>query len=127
MRRLLICLGLTIAVIGSATAAAVDGTYQVNLPGSGGRCVAGPIVRLTIARGQLSGVLVGGAGGTQTIGNLVLKPDGSFTASTSGDTGGSQPEVPWTLSGQFSGNTVTISGTGGTCGTLTGQGTRAGG
>jgi hypothetical protein len=125
VKKLALIITLAFAVVGSAAAAAVDGTYSANLPG-GSRCSGGLIVRLTITRGQLSGVVVGSAG-SQTIENLVLKPDGSFTGSTSGATGSSHVGFAYTVSGQFSGNAVTVSATGGTCGTITGQGTRAGG
>lgn len=122
MRRSLIWLVLALALIGSAAAAPADGTYEVRLPGSGGRCTLGLVIRLTVVQGRLSGILVGGAAGTQTIDTLVLKPDGSFTGTTSGATGGPRGGVPWAISGQFSGNAVTVSATGGRCGTLTGQG-----
>jgi hypothetical protein len=125
VKKLALIITFAIGVIGSAAAAVVDGTYAANLPGAG-RCPSGLIVRLTVVQGQLSGVLVG-ANGTQTIDSLVLKPDGSFTGSTSSATGGSHPGAAFAVSGQFSGNAVTISASGGPCGTLTGQGTRTGG
>jgi hypothetical protein len=49
MRRLLICLVLAFAVIGSAAAAPADGTWEVRLPaGGGGHCTSDIVVRLTV-------------------------------------------------------------------------------
>jgi hypothetical protein len=141
MKIFLFALAFVFAVIGGAAVAAPsDGAWEVRLPPTGaGRCVRDWIVRLTVAQGQLSGVFQGrggqfGAFGTQTIEKLVLKPDESFTGTTSGYSsshlGGYSSLVTFLVSGQFSGNTVSIAITGVTvpdCGTRTGKGTRTGG
>lgn len=136
MKKLLFALALAFAMIGGAAAGPADGTWEVQLPGSaGGRagghgCSGDLVVRLMVAQGRLSGVFLGGRG-TQTIENLVLKPDGSFTGITSGgEAGGGLAKVIWSVSGQFSGNTPTVTITRTTevsCGPRTGQGTRTGG
>jgi hypothetical protein len=131
--KLLFALALAFAVIGGAAAGPADGTWEVKLPGGrgGGRGCSGElVVRLTIVQGRLSGVFLGGRG-TQTIENLVLKPDGSFTGITSGgDAPGGLAKVIWSVSGQFSGNTPAVTLTKTTevsCAPRTGQGTRTGG
>jgi hypothetical protein len=129
MRRLLMCLVLTFAVIRALDAAPTDGTWEVRLPGGAGRqCSSDILVRLTITQGRLSGVFVGGLG-TQTIEGLALKPDGSFAGITSGGAGAGQAMAVWSVAGQFSGNTVSVTATDTAkgCGTRIGQATRSGG
>ena len=86
--------------------------------------------RLTLAQGQLSGIFLGGKG-TQTIENLILKPDGSFAGITSGGASAEgTPKTVWSVSGKFAGDTPTVSVTKTSevsCGLRTGQGTRIGG
>ena len=132
MKILVFALALTFAVVGGAAAGPADGTWEVQLPGGAGErgCSADSVVRLTVAQGRLSGVFQGGRG-TQTIENLALKPDGSFTGITSGgEAAGGLDKVIWSVSGQFSGNTPTVTvtrTTGVSCPPRTGQGTRTGG
>jgi hypothetical protein len=130
MEKLIVAVVLALAVIISAATASVDGGWEVRLPFGGGRgCNVDWMVRLTVAQGRLSGVFLGGAG-TQTISNLVLKPDGSFAGTTSGGVAaGGSPLRVFSVSGQFSGNmaTATATDTTGGCGTRTGQGTRISG
>ena len=134
MKKMIVALAFAFAVIGNASAAPADGTWEVRLPGGAGRlggaCTGDLTVRLTLAQGRLSGVFLGGKG-TQTIDNLVLRPDGTFTGTTSGGvSAGGQPKTVWSVSGQFAGDTpsVTVTKTAEVaCGPRTGQGTRIGG
>ena len=134
MKTLLFGLALAFATIGSVAAGPADGTWEVRFSGgAGGRagghgCSGDRLVRLTVAQGRLSGILVAGRG-TQTIDNLVLKTDGSFTGITSGGaSSGGLEKVIWSVSGQFSGDrpTVTITKTAEVSCEFTGQGTRVG-
>ena len=65
------------------------------------------LVRLTNARGQLSGV-VSHARSTVPIENLVLMPDGSFSGTTQASLSGSRRAPPSKVSGRFSGDTVSL-------------------
>jgi hypothetical protein len=136
MNKLLFGLAFAFAVIGTVAAAGPpNGTWEVRLGGGGGGRAAGHgcsgdlVVRLTVAQGRLSGALVGGRG-SQTIENLVMNPNGSFTGITSGGAaaGGLEKNI-WSVSGQFSGDTptVTITKTTEVSCSLTRQATRIGG
>src|SRR5271166_1125959 len=95
------------AITAQATQLA-DGTWTVQgtrVPGS--RRCGEWLVRLTNARGQLSGV-VSHAGATVPIQNLVLMPDGSFSGTTRASMSGSRRAPPSTVTGQFSGDTVSL-------------------
>jgi len=121
MRALFCGLALAIGVAGSALAAPPDGKYTVMFPECGRPTIA-PGAYLTVTQGQLTGTVAGRQ--TQTLTGVVLKPDGSFTATT---TGGNAAAEPWAVSGQFTGNSVSVTLTTPFCGTHTAQGTRAGG
>jgi hypothetical protein len=94
-----------------ATAQAIqlaDGTWTVQgtrVPGS--RRCGEWLVRLTNARGQLSGV-VSHARVTVPIQNLVLMPDGSFSGTTQASLSGSRRAPPSKVTGRFSGDTVSL-------------------
>jgi hypothetical protein len=136
MKKFVFGLVLAVAVIGTVAAAGPpNGTWEVRLGGGGGGragghgCSGDLVVRLTVAQGRLSGAFVGGRG-AQTIENLVLNPNGSFTGITSGGAASSGLEkIIWSVSGQFSGDTptVTITKTTEVSCSLTGQGARIGG
>jgi hypothetical protein len=138
MKNLCFVLAFIFAVIGGAAAAPSDGAWEVRFAGAV-KCPSDWIVRLTIDQGRLSGVFQalirwGSRWGLapQAIENFVLKPDGSFTGTTSGFAPGRQGAIPalkmFSVSGQFSGDTVTVTTTriDGGCETRTGQGTRSG-
>ena len=85
-----------------------DGTWTVRgtrVPGS--RFCGEWLVRLTSAGGQLSGV-VSHARATVQMQNLVLMPDGSFSATTPARMVGSRRAPPATVTGRFSGDTVSL-------------------
>jgi hypothetical protein len=106
-----LAVGSSVQAIGPATAAPdqlAGGTWTVRgtrVPGS--RRCGEWLVRLTNARGQLSGV-VSHARATVPIQNLVLMPDGSFSGTTQARMVGSRRAPPSTVTGQFSGNTVSL-------------------
>jgi hypothetical protein len=85
-----------------------DGTWTVQgtrVPGS--RRCGEWLVRLTNARGQLSGA-VSHARATVPIQDLVLMPDGSFSGTTRASMSGSRRAPPSKVTGRFSGNTVSL-------------------
>jgi hypothetical protein len=85
-----------------------DGTWTVQgtrVPGS--RFCGEWLVRLTSAGGQLSGT-VSHARVTVPIQNLVLMPDGSFSGNTQARMSGSRRAPPSTVTGRFSGDTVSV-------------------
>jgi hypothetical protein len=129
MKKLVLLLVLSFGAIGRAIAAPADGTWEVRLTGDTGfRCSGDYIIRLTVAQGRLSGVFLG-PGGTQSIPNLVLNPDGSFSGTTSGgQAAGGNPLSVFSLSGQLSGDTATVTTTNTirACGPRTGHGARTG-
>lgn len=112
MKVFLFGLVLIIAAIGEAAAAPPDGTWVVSLPGDvGWKCNVDWFARLTIAQGRLTGVHVGSLEGTksvQTIKKLTLKPNGSFAGATSGIATDGLHGTRWSVSGQFSGDTVSV-------------------
>jgi hypothetical protein len=128
---------LAITAIRAAVAAPPDGTWPdgtwvVSLPGDAGwKCNVDWFVRLTITQGQLTGVHVGSLEGTksvQTIEKPVLKPDGSFAGATSGIATNGLKGTRWSVSGQFSGDIVSVTTqpiSPGGCPGRTGQATRS--
>jgi hypothetical protein len=85
-----------------------DGTWTVHgtrVPGS--RFCGEWLVRLTSAGGQLSGFATH-ARVTVPIENLVLMPDGSFSGNTQARMSGSRRAPPSTITGRFSGDTVSV-------------------
>jgi hypothetical protein len=109
-----------------------DGTRVISLPGDARwKCNVDWFVRLTVAQGRLSGVHVGSLEGTkraQTIRNLVVNPDGSFAGATFGITTAGLQGTRWSISGQFSGDTVSVATrpvSPGGCPGRTGQATRS--
>jgi hypothetical protein len=132
MKAFFFALVLAITAIGNAAAAPPDGTWMVFLPGDAGwKCNVDWFIRLRVAQGQLSGVHVGdleGAKSVQTIEHVVLNPDRSFAGATSGITSSGLHGTAWSVSGQFSGDTVTVTTRPiipGLCPGRTGQGTRS--
>jgi hypothetical protein len=86
----------------------VDGTWTVQGHAIHGTRRCGDwLVRLTNARGQLSGV-VSHARATVPIENLVLMPDGSFSGTTPAGLAGSRFARASRVSGKFSGDTVSL-------------------
>ena len=86
-----------------------DGTWTVQgtrVPGS--RFCGEWLVRLTSARGQLSGTVSHARNTAIPIQNLVLMPDGSFSGSTSASVSGSRRAPPSTVTGRFSADTVSV-------------------
>ena len=85
-----------------------DGVWTVQ-----GRAIPGTrrcgdwLVRLTNKRGRLSGV-VSLARGSVPVQNLVLLPDGSFSGTTRAGLVGSTHARAYKVTGQFSGNTVSL-------------------
>ena len=100
------------AVAPAAPAPAIqlaDGTWTVQgtrVPGS--RRCGEWLVRLTNAGGQLSGTVSHARNTAIPIQNLVLMPDGSFSGSTPASMSGSRRAPPATVTGQFSGDTVSL-------------------
>ena len=85
-----------------------DGTWTVQGPGfRGSRRCGDWLVRLTNARGHLSGV-VSQARATVPIPNLVLMPDGSFSGTTPERLVGSNRAPASKVIGQFSENAVRL-------------------
>jgi hypothetical protein len=86
-----------------------DGTWTVR-----GTRVAGSrrcgewLVRLTSAGGQLSGMVSHARNTAVPIQDLVLMPDGSFSGATQASMSGSRRAPPATVTGQFSGDTVSL-------------------
>jgi len=94
--------------ISPAQAQLGDGVWTVQGEGSPGSRRCGQwLVRLTNARGQLSGT-VSHARTTVPIQNLVLMPDGTFSGTTEADLRRSRHARASTVSGRFSGDTVNL-------------------
>ena len=118
LRLLLIAGCMSVAAISSvravepvATAQAMqlaDGIWTVQGPGfRGSRRCGDWLVRLTNARGHLSGE-VSHARANVPIRNLVLMPDGSFSGTAPASFARSRHAHASTISGQFSGDTVSL-------------------
>lgn len=85
-----------------------DGIWTVQGRAIPGRRRCGNwLVRLTNAGGQLSGV-VSLARASVPIENLTLQPDGSFSGTTQAALAGSNPARAYKVSGNFSGDTVSL-------------------
>ena len=85
-----------------------DGTWTVQGPGfRGSRRCGDWLVRLTNARGHLSGE-VSHARANVPIRNLVLMPDGSFSGTAPASFARSRHAHASTISGQFSGDSVSL-------------------
>jgi len=85
-----------------------DGVWSVQgerIPGS--RRCGEWLVRITNARGQLSGT-VSHARATVAIQNLTLMPDGSFSGTAPADFRRSRHAHPSTVTGRFSGDTLSL-------------------
>ena len=111
------------AGIATAYPAGFDGTWQANGE-SVGRCGRSWSLRLTVAQGQASGSVTF-TNGTEPLGNLVLKPDGTFTGVTvpTNNLYG-RLMTQGNVSGKLSADTITVSFEGGGCGTREAKGTR---
>jgi hypothetical protein len=121
MKKLVLSAALVVALVTHALAAPQDGKYVVVFSGT---C---PItMQFIVSQGRLSGTLTG-LNGTQAIEGLALAPDGGFTGRTTG-AGASSKASLWTISGHFSGSSVSVTTIGtGVCGTsITAQGQRSG-
>jgi hypothetical protein len=122
MKAMLLGLAFAVGIASHVLAASTDGkwTGQAAAPDCGLRNQpATVILYLTVAQGQVSGQI--GSTAFQTL-NAALKPDGSFAGTTSG---GNALAKPFTVSGQFSGNSASVTLAREACGTLTVQLTRA--
>ena len=85
-----------------------DGTWTVQGPGfRGSRRCGDWLVRLTSAQGRLSGE-VSHARANVPIRNLVLMPDGSFSGTAPASFARSRHAHASKISGQFSGDTVSL-------------------
>jgi hypothetical protein len=107
-----LAVGLSVQAIGPAATAApdqlADGIWRVQghtIPGS--RRCGDWLVRLTNARGQLSGV-VSLARSSVPIQNLALMPDGSFSGTTQAGLAASRHARSYKITGKFSGDTVSL-------------------
>ena len=136
VRLLLIAAGATLAVgaqvrvLEPATAAPAaqlaDGIWTVQ-----GRAIQGTrrcgdwLVRLTNRQGQLSGV-VSLARSSVPIQNLALQPDGTFSGTTRAGLTGSRHTRAYTITGQFSGDTVRLTLEDDMCPPRHGEATRQG-
>jgi hypothetical protein len=86
-----------------------DGTWTVHGTRVRGSRFCGEwLVRLTSAGGQLSGVVSHARVTAVPIQNLVLMPDGSFSGTTQASMSGSRRARPATVTGRFSGDTVSL-------------------
>ena len=119
-----------IVTAGTAIPAGFDGTWQANgvTTGRAGQgCSPSWYLRLTVAQGQASGAVVVGAG-TQPLQNLVVGPDGTFTATaaqTVSPLGRTIQGGP--VSGKLSGETITVTYTSSACGPRDATGARVSG
>ena len=106
-----LAVGSSVQAIQPATAAPdqlADGIWRVQgraIPGS--RRCGDWLVRLTNARGQLSGV-VSLARSSVAIQNLALLPDGSFSGTTHAGLVGSRQARSYKVTGKFSADTVSL-------------------
>jgi len=92
----------------ASAAQLADGTWTVQGHAIHGTRRCGDwLVRLTNARGQLSGV-VSHARSTVPIQNLVLMPDGSFSGTTQASLSGSRRAPPSKVTGRFSEDMVSL-------------------
>jgi hypothetical protein len=134
MRSFVLGLLVALAAAGNSQptfAANFDGTWQAGgepLPGTEQWC-ADWFVRLDVVNGRASGV-VSLEVGTEPLQNIVLRPNGRFTATAAGggltsDNG--REMLTHRVSGKLSGDTITASLTvpdSPACGTRTAKGTR---
>ena len=103
--------GSSVQAIEPATAAPdqlADGIWRVQgraIPGN--RRCGDWLVRLTNARGQLSGV-VSLARSSVPVQNLALLPDGSFSGTTQAGLAASRHARSYKVTGKFSGDTVSL-------------------
>ena len=105
---LFIAVSVSVAAVVPVQAQLTNGSWTVQgtrVPGS--RRCGEWLVRLTNARGQLSGV-VSHARATVPIQKVVLMPDGSFSGTTQASLSGSRRAPPAKVTGQFSGDTVNL-------------------
>ena len=105
---LFIAVSVSVAAVVPVQAQLTNGSWTVQgtrVPGS--RRCGEWLVRLTNARGQLSGV-VSHARATVPIQNVVLMPDGSFSGTTQASLSGPRRAPPAKVTGQFSGDTVNL-------------------
>ena len=105
---LFIAVSVSVAAVVPVQAQLTNGTWTVQgtrVPGS--RRCGEWLVRLTNARGQLSGV-VSHARATVPIQKVVLMPDGSFSGTTQASLSGPRRAPPAKVTGQFSGDTVNL-------------------
>jgi hypothetical protein len=134
MRSFILVLLLALAAAGNAQptfAAKFDGTWQAGgqpLPGTEQWCTDW-FVRLEVANGRASGVLSLEVG-SEPLQNIVLRPNGRFTATAAGGgltSDNTREMLTHRVSGKLSGDTITarlkIPGTP-RCGTRTAKGTR---
>jgi len=134
MRIFALGLLVALALAGNAQptfAAKFDGTWQAGgepLPGTEEWCTNWS-VRLEVANGQASGVLSLEVG-SEPLQNIVLRPNGKFTATAAGGgltSDNSRAMLTHRVSGKLSGDAITarlkIPGTP-RCGTRTAKGTR---
>jgi len=105
---LFIAVSVSVAAVVPVQAQLTNGTWTVQgtrVPGS--RRCGEWLVRLTNARGQLSGV-VSHARATVPIQNVVLMPDGSFSGTTQASLSGSRRAPSSKVTGRFWGDTVSL-------------------
>jgi hypothetical protein len=105
---LLIAGCICVAAFSPVRAQLADGTWTVQGPGfRGSRRCGDWLVRLTNVRGHLSGE-VSHARSNAPIQNLVLMPDGSFSGTAPASFARSRHAHASKISGQFSGDTVSL-------------------
>ena len=105
---LFIAVSVSVAAVVPVQAQLTNGTWTVQgtrVPGS--RRCGEWLVRLTNARGQLSGV-VSHARATVPIQKVVLMPDGSFSGTTQASLSGSRRAPSSKVTGRFWGDTVSL-------------------
>ena len=105
---LFIAVSVSVAAVVPVQAQLTNGSWTVQgtrVPGS--RRCGEWLVRLTNARGQLSGV-VSHARATVPIQNVVLMPDGSFSGTTQASLSGSRRAPSSKVTGRFWGDTVSL-------------------
>jgi len=105
---LFIAVSVSVAAVVPVQAQLTNGSWTVQgtrVPGS--RRCGEWLVRLTNARGQLSGV-VSHARATVPIQKVVLMPDGSFSGTTQASLSGSRRAPSSKVTGRFSGDTVSL-------------------
>jgi len=105
---LFIAVSVSVAAVVPVQAQLTNGSWTVQgtrVPGS--RRCGEWLVRLTNARGQLSGV-VSHARATVPIQKVVLMPDGSFSGTTQASLSGSRRAPSSKVTGRFWGDTVSL-------------------